>query len=94
MAGEPFSFHCPNCGAFYQVVKVEAGPETVDRNITCCICCGSLDGRDGIFIVKYFLLRKAGCIQRRNKPARYSLTFLVMQNLGCSMMLDAALAKQ
>ena len=24
-------FTCPNCGAYYQVVKVEAGPETTDN---------------------------------------------------------------
>ena len=28
-------FKCPNCGALYQVVKGEAGPETDDRQITC-----------------------------------------------------------
>jgi hypothetical protein len=27
-------FNCPNCNALYQVVKVEAGPETIDREIT------------------------------------------------------------
>jgi hypothetical protein len=32
------SFHCPNCNALYQVVKVEAGPETAYRAINCRAC--------------------------------------------------------
>ena len=36
------SFTCPNCGALYQVVKVERGPETNDRDLTCRSCGGSL----------------------------------------------------
>jgi hypothetical protein len=27
------SFVCPNCQAMYQIVKGEAGPETVDREV-------------------------------------------------------------
>ena len=52
-------FTCPNCGAFYQVVKAEAGPETDNREITCRACGGPLVGREGKFVLKYFLLRKA-----------------------------------
>ena len=37
-------FNCPNCGALYQVVKTEAGPETKDSEITCRACGGSLPG--------------------------------------------------
>ena len=29
------SFTCPNCRALYQVVKAEAGPETIDRAVPC-----------------------------------------------------------
>ena len=54
------SFTCPNCDALYQVVKAEPGPETVDREIACRSCGGPLAGRDGKFVLKYFLLRKAG----------------------------------
>ena len=53
------SFHCPNCNALYQVVKVEAGPETVGRETTCLCCEAPLIGREGNLVVKYFLLRKA-----------------------------------
>ena len=60
--GRPAAFNpftCPKCGAFYQVVKVEAGPETDNREITCRACGGPLEGREGKFVLKYFLLRKA-----------------------------------
>jgi hypothetical protein len=50
-------FQCPNCGALYQVIKCEAGPETDDRRITCRACAAPLVGRDGQFVLKYFLLR-------------------------------------
>jgi predicted Zn finger-like uncharacterized protein len=60
--GKP-SFHCPNCNALYQVVKSEAGPETVDREITCRSCGGPFPRREGKFILTYFCLRKAGRIQ-------------------------------
>jgi predicted Zn finger-like uncharacterized protein len=51
------SFTCPNCQALYQVVKVEAGPETAFHDVTCRACGAPLSGRDGEFVVKYFLLR-------------------------------------
>ena len=53
------SFTCPNCQALYQVVRVEAGPETNNREITCSVCDAPLLGRKGKFVLKYFLLRKA-----------------------------------
>jgi hypothetical protein len=59
------SFTCPNCNALYQVVKVEAGPETDDREITCRACGGPLTAREGNFVLKYFLLRKG--IRSRRK---------------------------
>ena len=37
-------FTCPNCQALYQVVKVEAGPETVDCEVA-CRSCGALSAR-------------------------------------------------
>ena len=41
-------FSCPHCKALYQVVRVELGPETDDRRITCCACGGPLVARVGI----------------------------------------------
>jgi hypothetical protein len=57
--GSRDSFVCPNCDALYELVKVEAGPETVDRAIACRSCGALLSGREGKFVLKYFLLRKA-----------------------------------
>jgi hypothetical protein len=58
------SFTCPNCEALYQLVKAEAGPETVDRQIACQVCDAPLPGREDGFILKYFFLPKAV----RSKP--------------------------
>jgi predicted Zn finger-like uncharacterized protein len=55
------SFSCPNCKARYQVVKVEAGPETVFDEVPCLVCgLARFPGRDGEFVVKYFLFRHVG----------------------------------
>jgi transcription elongation factor Elf1 len=53
------TFSCPSCKALYQVVKVEAGPETADREITCRVCGTPLAVREGKVVLKYFLLREA-----------------------------------
>ena len=65
--GKP-SFHCSNCNALYQVVKIEAGPETAYRAINCRACGAPLPPREGKFVVKYFLLRAGGRIQRWRRP--------------------------
>ena len=59
---------CPNCNALYQVVKVEAGPQTAYRAINCRACGAPLPPREGKFVVKYFLLRTGGRIQRWRRP--------------------------
>ena len=51
-------FNCTNCNALYHLIQVEAGPETVDRNLNCQACGAPLPARDGQFVLKYFLLRK------------------------------------
>jgi predicted RNA-binding Zn-ribbon protein involved in translation (DUF1610 family) len=61
------SFACPNCNALYQVIRQQAGPETVNHEVTCRACGGPLPNREGKFILKYFLLRKSGRIQRWRK---------------------------
>ena len=64
-----YSFVCPNCDALYELVKMEAGPETVDRAIACRSCGAPLLGREGQFVLKYFLLRKAARrVGRRVSP--------------------------
>ena len=52
-------FKCPSCDALYEVIRAEAGPETRDGEIGCRICGAPLAPRDGEFVLKYFLLRKA-----------------------------------
>ena len=65
MAGVRFnSFTCPNCNALYQLVRVEAGHETGQREPTCRSCGAPLPSREGVFALKYFLLRNAGRVQR------------------------------
>jgi hypothetical protein len=59
----PF-FRCPSCNALYQLVKAEAGPETVALEIACSVCSRPLVAREGQFVLKYFLLRK----ERRFPP--------------------------
>ena len=54
------SFTCPNCQELYHVVKGEAGPETVDKEVACRACGAPFLGREEGFVLKYFLLRKGG----------------------------------
>ena len=65
-------FTCASCDALYQVVKAEAGPETRDGEIACRVCGAPLAPRDGEFVLKYFLLRKAERrpIPRKECPAK------------------------
>ena len=42
-------FDCPNCGAKYEIVRVEVPPQpTADREVRCVSCGGSLRGRHGM----------------------------------------------
>ena len=52
-------FRCESCFALYQVVKAPAGTETADLEIACQVCNAPLPAREGQFVLKYFLLRKA-----------------------------------
>jgi predicted RNA-binding Zn-ribbon protein involved in translation (DUF1610 family) len=56
----PTLFHCPICGAKYTIVRVEAPPgPTTGREITCISCGGPLNGREGAFLLKYFLFERS-----------------------------------
>ena len=57
------SFACPNCNSLYELIKVEAGPETVHREVACRSCEAPLPGIEGKFVLKHFLLRKASRLQ-------------------------------
>jgi hypothetical protein len=63
-------FHLPNCDAVYQIVRIEAGPETVDRGLTCRACGRPLPGREGKFVLKYFLLRKSDRTQKWKRAGK------------------------
>jgi hypothetical protein len=68
--GRPSSivfFTCLDCKALYQLHKVEAGLETVDQALTCLVCGAPLPGREGKFVIKYSLLRKATRRKTYNK---------------------------
>jgi ssDNA-binding Zn-finger/Zn-ribbon topoisomerase 1 len=52
-------FQCPNCGALYELVCVEADTVSVDRGLTCLSCGAPLQARQGRFALKYFLLERS-----------------------------------
>jgi hypothetical protein len=64
MGSEFNMFTCPSCRAPYQIIKVEAGPESDSREIVCLVCGGPVAAREGEFVLKYFLMRRQG------QPAR------------------------
>ena len=59
---------CPHCEARYIVVRAEANQTTVDRDIGCLSCGSSLQGRDGRFVLKYFLAEEP----RKQAGKRYA----------------------
>jgi hypothetical protein len=63
-------FTCANCGALYQVIRGEAGPESVNGEIACRSCGGSMPGRAGQSALKYFHLREAARRPLRERRPR------------------------
>jgi hypothetical protein len=53
------NFICPHCGSFYEAVRAQALPDSVDLRIWCATCAAPLPAREAQFLLKYFLLRKA-----------------------------------
>lgn len=49
-------FNCPNCGAQYKIVPVEAPAVASVEDVTCVNCGTALPARDGKFALKYFLV--------------------------------------
>ena len=60
-------FHCPTCQGRYKLVRAEADPESSSGPIECCYCGGPLNGREGQFVLKYFV---ADNPRRRAKASR------------------------
>ena len=51
-------FKCPHCEARYEVVRIEEPPRPTHREVTCLRSGGPLHGRDGRFLLKYFLTER------------------------------------
>jgi DNA-directed RNA polymerase subunit RPC12/RpoP len=70
------AFECPTCGAQYKVVRVEAESVSANQQLVCRKCGGPLHGRDGRFILKYFLVdRPPQSARRARRLARDELWF-------------------
>ena len=61
-------FNCPNCQVLCQLIKHPVGLKTNERQITCRACGGPLPTREGKFVLKYLMLRKAVRVQRWRRP--------------------------
>ena len=55
---KPAPFECPHCKAKYDAVRMEAPPVEADTEIICISCRGPLRGREGPFVLKYFLVSR------------------------------------
>jgi hypothetical protein len=81
-------FTCPNCQALYQIVKVEASPETDDREIICRACRYPLVAREGKLVLKYFLLRKGGGVARLTRRRIGPHRPVLRQSWRCHLQVD------
>jgi hypothetical protein len=48
-------FHCPTCNGLYKLVRAEADSHSLNGTIECYCCGGPLVGREGQFVLKYFV---------------------------------------
>ena len=59
------SFRCRQCDADYELVRMAVPAERHEREIA-CLCCGApLQGRQGDYVLKYFLVGRPTERQRR-----------------------------
>jgi hypothetical protein len=65
---KPASFECPHCKAKYDIVRMEAPQVAAETEVTCISCGGPLTGREGPFVLKYFLVSR----RQRNRAAAVS----------------------
>jgi predicted RNA-binding Zn-ribbon protein involved in translation (DUF1610 family) len=65
-------FRCPNCGAAYQLVRVDIGSKLTDREIACIACGAPLSARDGNFARKYFFVDRNSKKRRAISPVKGS----------------------
>ena len=69
-------FKCPNCGSQYKLVRVEAEPDPSHGRIECRHCGGPLNGREGRFILKYFLRSAAAATHQIGRSAASACRFI------------------
>jgi hypothetical protein len=60
-------FNCPQCGALYKLIRVEAPPSSDEREITCRNCGAVLQGREGPYILKYFMVNRPKQVAARRR---------------------------
>ena len=60
-------FNCPTCNGAYKLVRAEADSRSFNGPIECYYCGGPLVGREGEFVLKYFVADKP---RKRAKPSR------------------------
>jgi hypothetical protein len=65
---QPSQFRCPHCSSTYRLVRMEVpvDPQKPAREITCLNCGGPLRGREGVFLLKYFLVDRTSERLRRS----------------------------
>jgi hypothetical protein len=60
-------FHCPTCSGQYKLVRAEADRESSSGAIECYYCDSLLVGREGQFVLKYFVADQP---RKRGKASR------------------------
>ena len=60
-------FNCPTCNGRYKLVRAEADRHSFNGTIECYYCGGPLIGREGQFVLKYFVADQP---RKRAKPSR------------------------
>ena len=59
-------FNCPTCKGRYNLVRAEADRQSSSGTIECYYCGGPLHGREGQFVLKYFVADKP---RKQAKPS-------------------------
>jgi len=60
-------FNCPTCNGRYRIVRAEADSRSFIGTIECYYCGGPLTGREGNFVLTYFVADKP---RTQAKPSR------------------------
>ena len=63
---KPAPFYCPACKAKYELVRTEFPAGGDDPQIVCIGCGALLPGREGAFILKYFLVERPVAVARQS----------------------------